>query len=206
MHQSHESPVRIPNYHIPPTPGPKRVDDIESDARDRFMGIIWMQKDSSYKLEDYFIEYDHWEEYSETKTYSKRTYQDVYKGVIRKYQNFLCVINCGDKNEYYVIAKQVRSELEQLEPYCQCITCSSCILNPLKYLWCPICTKCIKAGSGFAKEEYIRRAQELKEKTEKSKKIPSKYGKYFERVHWIKITELSMILIVISILFWWIIW
>lgn len=178
---------------VPPTPGPRTMEAIQSDARDRFAGITWIQKDSSHKLEDYFAEYDYSETYSESKSYSKRTYQAAYKGIMRDYQNHLCILSGEEGEEYYVVAKRIRNELETLEPYCCCSTCTACILNPLKYIWCPNCTKCIKAGPGFAKEEYIVKARELKIAAEQRKRIPSKYGKYgkyLQEIHWIKASEL----------------
>jgi len=184
---------------IPPTPAPKTINEIQTDARDRFAGIIWIQKESSRPIEDYFVDYDNWEKYSENKSYSKRIYQAAYKGVMREYHNYLCILNGEEGDEYYVIAKRLRNELEALEPYCTCAKCISSFLNPMKYIWCDFCTKCIKAGPGFAKEEYIRKAKELKEVIEKQKPIPSKYGKYLQGYSHVKITELIVVGVIILI-------
>lgn len=192
-------PVNIPT--VPPTPAPKGVSDIQSDAKDRFAGMIWIQKEPSRSVEDYFVDYDYWEAYSETKSYSKRTYQAAYKGTMREYHNYLCILNSEQGDEYYVIAKRVRSELEQLEPYCTCSRCISSFLNPLKYLWCHNCTRCIKAGPGFANPEYVIKAKELKELAEKRKIIPSRYGKYIHGTRWIKVVELFIILLIIIVVF-----
>jgi len=171
--QSTSSPVYIPPINniggmnnmpatiIPPTPGPRTIEAIQNDARERFGGIVLLQKEPSLTIEDYFLEYDYWEVYSETKSYSKRTYQAAYKGVMKDYSNYLCILNGEQGEEYYVVAKRIRNELESLEPYCSCFSCSASVLNPLKYLWCHHCTKCIKAGVGFASPEYIDKARIL---------------------------------------------
>jgi hypothetical protein len=192
----------LPVVPIPATPAPKTINEIQTDARERFAGIVWIQKDSSRPVEDYFVDYDNWELYSENKSYSKRPYQAAYKGVMREYHNYLCILNGDDGEEFYVVAKRIRSELEQLEPYCTCITCSACVMNPIKYLWCPNCTKCIKAGSGFAKPEYITKAKQLKEATEKYKSNPSKYGKYIQGTRWIKAAELVTAGLIFVVALW----
>lgn len=204
MHRQYNTGVTIPP--VAPTPGPRTIQAIQNDARARFAGVLFIQKDASRTIEDYFIEYDFWEPYSETKSYSKRPYQAAYKGIMRDYHNYLCILNTdaspseeGEQvpiEEYYVVAKRIRNELETLELYCLCTTCSAFVLNPLKYLWCPHCTKCIKAGAGFAKEEYIIKARELKQAKEQSKHSPSKYGKYIEGTRWIKATEIVVVLVV----------
>lgn len=194
------SPVYIPSMNNlngmnngPTTPGPRTIEAIQNDARERFAGIVWIQKEPSYQLEDYFLEYDYWEVYSETKWYSKRIYSAAYKGVMRDYNNFLCILNGEQGEEYYVVAKRIRNELESLEPYCTCFSCSAVFLNPLKYIWCPYCTKCIKAGIGFANAKYIEKARVLKAGKEQRKQVPvSKYRKYWENISWIKISEVTV--------------
>lgn len=176
-------PVRIPtglNAPVPPTPGPRSMEQIHNDAKARFAGILWIQRDPNRKIEDYFNWDDYWEPYSESTIYSKRTYQAAYKGIMRDYNNYLCILESEveDSTEYYVVAKRARNELEELEPYCPCITCSSSRCNPLKYLWCPVCTHCIRSGKGFANKDYIERAKISKEQEEERKKIPGKYDKY----------------------------
>src|SRR5437868_15120011 len=132
----YDDTIHIPKFdqskHIPSTPAPRSVDHIQTDVKDRFVGIMWINKDLSMTLDDYFIEYDHWEIYSENKSYSKRPYQAVYKGVIREYHNYLCILSNDQEEEYYVVAKKIRTELEILEPYCACINCSASCINPLK--------------------------------------------------------------------------
>lgn len=193
----HRSPVYIPTIPgsvVPPTPGPKTIEAIQNDAQNRFSGILWMQKDENRPIDEYFLEYDFWEPYSETKSYSKRTYQAAYKGVMRDYNSFLCILHSDNGEEHYVVAKRIPNELEALEPYCTCSRCISSSINPLKYLWCPNCTNCIKAGAGFAKQEYIDRARELKAEQEKRKSVPSKYSKYIkyiEGIPWIKAVEMT---------------
>lgn len=195
-----QTPVQIP-MKIPPTPGPKSIEDIQNDAKDRFAGIMLITQDQELDPNKYFIEYDHWENYSETKQYSKRPYQQAYKGLIKNYQNLLYIYNNDNESKYYVVAKHIKGELEELEPYCVCVTCSSSIINPLKYIWCPLCTGCIKAGSA-AKKEYINRAKQLKEADEQRQKYPSKYNKYLKEIRWIRITEITTIIVVIVSILW----
>lgn len=183
----------------PPTPGPKTVENIKVDAKDRFSGVICIQKDNDRTLEDYFYEYDYWEPYSESKSYSKRTYQAAYKGIMKEYNNYLCVMQDADETEkYYVVAKRIRSKLETLEPYCTCLTCSSSIFNPLKYIWCAHCTRCIKAGTGFADPQYIEKAESLKK--QKEQKVPlSIYRQYINNIKWIKVGEVTLVATAVSI-------
>lgn len=188
-------PILNTNYSVPPTPAPRSTDNIQMDAKERFVGMLWIQRDISKPLEDNFIEYDHWEPYSETKSYSKRTYAAAYKGKMGEYNSYLCILNSEGKDQspptedFYVVAKRVRSELEALEPYCTCMRCVASKFNPMKYIWCDYCTRCIKSGTGFAKKEYIDKAIQLKKQAETAKLIPSKYGKYFNGIQWIKILE-----------------
>jgi hypothetical protein len=173
---------------IPPTPGPRSIETIQADAQDRFAGILWINRDPSHSLEDYMIDCDHWEPYSEIKSYSKRPYSAAYKGIMREYHN----LNSEQGDELYVISKRIRSELETYEEFCTCITCSAFFLNPLKYLWCPHCTQCIKAGPGFAKKEYIEKAIQLK--TDSGSTVSSsKYYKYVKEIRWIKGVELATV-------------
>ena len=198
-------PTTVSSNPVPPTPGPRSVDAIQADARDRFVGMMWIQKDPSRSIEDYFIDCDHWEPYSETKSYSKRAYSAAYKGIMREYHNYLCILNTELGEEFYVIAKRIRSELELLEKFCTCTTCTASVLNPLKYVWCPHCTRCIKAGPGFAKEEYIEKAISLKKESESAKLVPSKYGKYLEKISSVKLAEFTAVSIVgLGILLSWI--
>lgn len=198
----YRSPVQIPV--VPSTPAPKSIEDIQINARERFAGIIWIQKEQFRSIDDYFIDYDHWEVYSEIKSYSKRSYQAAYKGMMREYHNYLCILNTEQTDEYYVVAKRVKNELEILEPYCICEKCISSKLNPMKYIWCNYCTRCIKAGPGFAKEEYIIKAKELIEENKKRKNIQTKYGKYlnyFKEIKPIRMVELSVVgLIIFAVL------
>lgn len=198
---NNKSPVLIPGTIIPPTPGPRPKETLHNNPMDRFAGMIFLDRDPNRTLEDYFSEYDYWEVYSETKPYSKRIYQAAYKGVMRDYNNYLCVMNTQDGEEHYVLAKRVKNELEDLEPYCPCLTCNASRLNPLKYIWCPICTQCIKAGNGYAKPEYIATAKNLKRaKEEMRKQAPSKYSKFLDKIHWMRVTEIAMVIIFFSII------
>jgi hypothetical protein len=188
------SPVRIPATipTVPLTPGPRSMDQIHNDAKMRFAGIIWIQKEPNRNLEDYFSSDDHWEPYSETTIYSKRTYQAAYKGVMRDYNNFLCILESDEGSEYFVVAKRVRNELEELEPYCPCITCSSSRCNPLKYLWCPHCTRCLKAGSHFVDKEYVEQARVAKQQKDEKKKTPGKYDRYINLISSVRTIEMMI--------------
>ena len=182
---------------IPPTPRPTSLINIEHDAKQRFGGILWIQKTSDRNLEDYFLEYGHWEVYSETTSYSKRIYSAAYKGLMKEYQNFLCILNDDTSNKYYVIAKRVPGELDILEPYCQCLRCIAFPINPLKYLWCPNCTKCIKAGKGYASKIYIDRAIEIKRLKDTNQLT---YKAYWENIKWIRGTEITILVVMIAIM------
>ena len=185
---------------VPRTPKPKSVDDIQEQARDRFAGIIICDKNKDMIIDNYFIEYDHYELYDENKSYSKRPYQAAYKAVLREYQNYLYILESEDGfNEYYVIAKKLYNDLEQLERYCPCLKCSASYFNPLKYIWCPYCTNCIKAGRGFTKDKYIKQA--LATKNSNLEHPQHKFQKYIQSHNILKVTELLLLTIFIVWLF-----
>lgn len=144
---------------IPPTPRNQNISNLGRDASTIFPAVIWLEIPSDSSVDDYLVEYDHWTKYDENQTYSKRKYQAAYTGRIRDYHNCLCVAQTQNGEELYVVAKRVRTELEELEPYCPCTTCSAWIINPLKYLWCPVCTGCLKAGNGYARKEHVQLAR-----------------------------------------------
>jgi hypothetical protein len=144
---------------IPLTPRKQTISNLGRDASAIFPAVIWIEIPSDSRVEDYLVEYDHWTTYDENTTYSKRKYQAAYTGRIRDYHNCLCVAQTQNGEELYVVAKRVRTELEELEQYCPCTTCSAWILNPLKYLWCPVCTGCVKSGTGYAREEHVKLAR-----------------------------------------------
>lgn len=189
---STNGPVKIPPR-VPPTPAPQQIADIKDNALERFAGVICIQKSRDEDIKDYFIDYDYWEPYSETKAYSKRPHKAAYKGMMKEYRNYLCYVKSMDDeglDEYYVVAKRIPSELEKLEPYCTCLTCSACVINPLKYIWCPHCTRCIKGGVGFANPEYVEKAKELKLAQETAIKRPNLISKIGPR--WVKVAEIGV--------------
>ena len=188
--KTQEFPIESARLILPPTPSPKRIDEIEENARDRFAGLIIIDKYFD-NAEEHFSEYDHWEQYDENKCYSKRPYQETYKGMLREYRNFLFVLNDKDCKEYYVIAKRIRSELKELELYCTCKKCQASYLNPFKYVWCVYCTNCIKAGKGFADKFYIKKAKELKENKDFSL---AKYKRYPYETRVLKIIEVIVLI------------
>lgn len=214
----YQSPIHVPHVMIPPTPGPRSVLSIQTDAKNRFAGLIFIEKDEHRTLDEYFSEYDFWEPYSETKSYSKRPYRNAHNGIMKDYVNYLCVMevkndpvddyNQNDQRaqheDYYVLAKRVPNELTALEPYCTCTKCASSIINPFKHLWCSNCTRCLKAGPGFADPKYILKAQELKAQEQKTiKKTHPPYMKYFEEI---KNLELGILAIILLILAYFLIW
>lgn len=143
----------------PPTPGPRPISNITDDAHSRFAGVFWIQKDDNKDLSDYFMGYEHYEPYSETKAYSKRIYQAAYSGLMADYVDYLFIIADQNQEQYFVVSKRLKSMYDELEKYCPCVSCTGSIFNPLKYLLCPICTKCIRAGPGFASSENIAEAR-----------------------------------------------
>lgn len=180
------------------TPAPKTVDAMRSDIGERFAGMVWIKKNETSELGDYFVEYDHWEEYCENKSYTSDKYHAAYKGTMKEYQNYLCLLTGGgDDDKYYVAAKRIPGELETLEKYCPCFTCSSNVLNPLKYVWCPHCTGCIKAGVGCAKKEYIIQAHERKQLKLATKFKPNKYMAYIPNLQWYKCVEVAALLVIV---------
>lgn len=197
---SYVSPVRIPSITLPvntlppPTPGPRSIENLPYDFADRFAGVTLIQKEENRAIEDYFNEYDHWEPYHENKSYSRRSYQAAYKGIMREYYNFLFILTDSSGNKlHYVVAKRIPTELESLEAYCTCNKCSASIFNPFKYIWCVHCTDCIKAGVGFARQEYIIKARALKSSA--LEKEPSKYFQIFSQFRWLKIFEIISVIL-----------
>lgn len=166
------------NFKQPSTPSPKSLNDIQHDWKLRFAGIMYICKDENADVNQYFSEYDHVEPYSEKKYYSKRPYSAVYTGIMKDYQNYLCVISDDNSSyeDYYVVAKRIKSELEDLEKYCPCILCTSPWINPVKYIYCPHCTKCIKAGKYFTNSTNIELARRNKHSCETGEKKKNKYN------------------------------
>lgn len=151
-----DKPINVP----PATPAPISITSISQDARERFTGCLWLPANESDNLDDQFLDYDHWEAYDKNKSYSKRPYLAAYCGVMRPYQNILCILDKNGREEYYVLAKRLRSEYEHLEKYCFCWRCKSSAFSPMKYLWCPTCTGCLKAGPGLANPDYVELARQ----------------------------------------------
>ncbi len=169
--------ARVPSYvapsvpRVPSTPGPRSINNITEDAYDRFAGVLWVQKDGSKSTEDYLVDYEHWEPYSEVKSYTKRVYQAAYNGRMCDYVDFLFVLSSNGHEDYFVVSKRVKTELDDLQEYCPCVRCDSYIFNPLRYIWCPICTKCIKAGPGFTSSENIALAKARKQGIKSDKTV-----------------------------------
>lgn len=190
---------------VPPTPGPRSVETIRDDTlKQRFAGITIIQKDPSRILEDYFHEYDAWEKYDERKVYSKRPYIAIHKGIMRNYHSFLCILEDenGEESEYYVVAKRLRNDLEDLEPFCPCLRCR---FFPARFIWCPNCTRCLKTGGSWAKPEYIEQAKEAKKRSLYRIANPTKYDIWMKRIYsipiWIIIFCVLLVLLFVYLLF-----
>lgn len=158
------SPVGVDNAHrIPPTPRamPPQAMNTE-DITARFSTVTWMEQGDA-TIESLLGGYPHWELLEADQTYSKRPYRAAYQGRFGWYQNGLCIVKSGESEQYYVFARALPSPLDSLIPFCPCITCRASRLNPLKYVWCPRCTGCLKAGEGFASEAYRTEAIRLQQ-------------------------------------------
>lgn len=196
--------LRIPTGNLAQTPAPQRIEHITDNLAQRFMGVIDVQKDPKHTLEDYFVDYDHWEHYDESKSYSKRPYPAAYTGVMKTYRDYLFVLREGPDEEYFVVANRYLTELDKLVPYCTCLTCRASPLNPIKYLWCPHCTRCLKGGAAFAHPEYIERAKLLMQQAQTRKVQHSRWTKYRNRIDVLRFIESSAIIVVlILLLFMW---
>ena len=182
-----------------------RKEIIQNYVQNQFAGVMFVQKGPSESIVDFFVDYDFWEPYSNTKSYSKKIYQAAYKGTMRNYKDYLYILtdadadaDAEDKNEqYYAVAKRIHNELDDLEPYCPCVRCVLFSINPLKYIWCPNCTGCIKSGPGFVKEEYIIKARELKD-TMKSYNNSFMFTKYIRTMTWPKLSEFIFLILIIT--------
>jgi hypothetical protein len=197
----YRSPVVIPK--IPPTPRARPIDSIQIEARDRFAGILWISRDPNLPVGDYFAEYDYFEAYAETKTYSKRPYQEVYAGVIRSYQNYLCIVDDGTSESHYVVAKRLPNPLDELVPYCNCTTCAASSFNPCKYIWCATCTRCLKAGPILADPAYIELAKtrQIEARHDAERTDPwSVLRRRLRTYKWIKIVEIVFCLVVLILI------
>lgn len=201
--------ITATSKYVPPTPGPKRVIDIQATAKDRFAGLMWIQKEINRDIKSYFSEYDYWEPYSEDKIYSKRKYNAIYNRYkMQTYTNHLCILEPAEddedeETEYYVVAKRVPSELELLEPFCQCDLCTAFILNPLKYVMCPHCAKCIKAGEGIADPKYIETAKILILQSQ-VKQSASRLPPFLQKIPKIRLIEIGFTLFLVTFFIWFI--
>jgi hypothetical protein len=185
--------------YVPKTPKPRSIDDIQDGAKDRFAGLFISDMPKNLPIDKYFIEYDHFEKYDENKSYSKRPYTMVHNGIIREYTNYLSILDHPNgEQDYYVVSKKLYNELDSLEKYCPCLTCSASCFNPLKYIWCSYCTNCIKAGKGFTKEEYITQARANMEKNSHPQSL---IQKYIQKNTMLKISEIFMIILIIVLLY-----
>ena len=193
------NPQRLAGHIIPPTPGPANRASLQDGARDRFVGILWVNKARGKDTNSYLADYDSYELYDENKSYSKRPYMALHNGRMCEYNNYLCVLTSEESStcidEFYVVAKRLAGELEALEPYCTCITCCSSVCNPLKYLWCPSCTKCIKGGPGIASPQLIERAKQLRLAAET--KEPYKWQRYISTKTLVHSAEVVLVLFVV---------
>lgn len=146
------------------TPKPCKKDDMANNFDDMFFGTIYLNNQFKIPHQDFLKEYIHYEEFNEMKSYSKRPYLFYHNGTIKYYSNFLLIINDEFNKKYYVVTKLIPSKNDAYEKYCTCIKCSNKIidiLNPIRYIKCSICAKCIKAGEEVADPKYIENAKML---------------------------------------------
>jgi hypothetical protein len=190
---------KLQGHIIPPTPGPRTINSLEDNARERFSGIVWITCAPDKKPSDYLSDYDFVEPYDEKKSYSKRMFTAAYEGRIHNYHSYLCIANMEDGQQYYVVAKRMPSDLAKLEPYCTCITCCSSTYNPLKYLWCPMCTRCIKAGPGIAAPEFVTRAEQAFTARQNASWKPTIWEQYFKPTTIIPIAEATVMLAAMTV-------
>lgn len=134
-------------------------EDIYTSAKRNFAGLIYKHYDPELTLTEHFKQYDHYEVFNREKYYDNKKFLAVHNSLLKFYQNYFFILAKDNQEEYYVVWIDVPNDLEKLEPYCNCIGCRSSFFNPLKYIWCPYCNGCIKAGKGFAKEKYIQLAE-----------------------------------------------
>lgn len=108
--------------------------------------------------------YDHYEAYNKQKKYNKDKYLAIYTGTPFYYLDFIyCIVIEGNNEKlYYVVAKRVPSDIQNLKKYCSCVRCSTIKLNPLKYIWCKFCTGCLKSGEWHAHPKYVEEAKKRK--------------------------------------------
>ena len=150
---------------IPQTPRARPLAPIQQEMQERFTGFVWCEVSEEF-IKSHLDDYDHWEKYNAETTYSKRPFLANYTGNVRQYQNFLYVLKVDDYEHYYVVAKRIHDELEDLEDYCTCVTCITSSFNPIKYIWCPQCTRCIKSGVANADPKLVSKAKQLKSSTD----------------------------------------
>lgn len=185
------SAIRIPP--IPPTPramSPHTM--VREDITARFSEVTWMEQTGDTTVEQLLTGYPHWEAFEAENTYSKRPYRAAYQGHFGWYHNGLCIIKNGEEEQYYVFARARPSPLDKLIPFCPCFTCRASRLNPLKYLWCPQCTGCLKAGEGFARESYRIEA----ERVQSQYLVPSRWDVYRKQLWSVTVCEALSVLII----------
>ena len=129
------------------------IDHKDIDYRQLFAGIILLDNEADRSLDDYLSEFDYYEEFDPKKQYSRKSFLASYKRIMREYQHHLLVVN---QNRFYVVAKRMRTDLEKIESLCVCIRCSASAINPLKYLWCPMCTGCLKAAPALLSKNLLK--------------------------------------------------
>jgi hypothetical protein len=169
----------------------------QEDITARFNEITWMERADTTTVKELFSSYPHWELFDAEQTYSKRPYRAAYQGHFGWYHNGLCIIKSSEGEQYYVFARALPSPLDSLIPFCPCFTCRASRLNPLKYVWCPQCTGCLKAGEGFAKDEYRVYALQIQQ----LERTPSRWDTYRKKLWSVTVCEgVSVLVIVLALL------
>lgn len=160
-----------------------------------FVGIIVKASDKR-PLGEQLSEYEHWEAYDPTRSYSRSGHLRVRNGRAREYFYYLLILISEEKYDLYVVTQE-DPEMRALESYCPCYKCQASYLNPLKYIWCDHCTRCLKAGKEFTSSEYIAQAKAAASKATQSH--PSRTWNYS-----IKQVEASVVLM--TVLVWSVLW
>lgn len=158
---------------------------VTDDITARFAEVTWMDANTT-PVDDLLSVYVHWEPFNAEQTYSKRPYRAAYQGRFGWYHTGLCIVKTGSEEQYYIFARPIKTPLDDLIPFCPCLTCRASRVNPLKYVWCPQCTGCLKAGEGFARDEYRNQALLLQQMVH----TPSKWDTYKKQILSVRVCEL----------------
>jgi hypothetical protein len=75
--------------------------------------------------------------------YNKNTLYEKIKIInSKKYIVCMCIVN----NTEYIVYKRSKSNYDKYIKDCNCVKCKCSFYNPVKYILCEHCTKCVKMG------------------------------------------------------------